>query len=80
MSFLPFQYAFAEYRSSSYVSANQERLMEALGDLHGIPDYVMGVNAHVLIWTFVTIALTALLLFVLVNGIFRARHAASKPA
>jgi len=68
MSFLPFQHAFAEYRSSSYVLANQERLMEALVDLHGIPDYVMGVNAHVLIWAFVTIALTALLLYVLVRA------------
>jgi hypothetical protein len=80
MSFLPFQRAFAEYRSSSYVLANQERLMEALGDLHGVPDYVMGVNAHVLIWAFVTAALTAVLLFVLVNGILRPRPAASKPA
>jgi hypothetical protein len=80
MSFLPFQHALAEYRSSSYVLANQERLMEALSDLHGIPDYVMGVNTHVLIWAFVTIALTTLLLFVLVRGILRARHAPSKPA
>jgi hypothetical protein len=80
MSFLPFQHAFAEYRSSSYVLANHERLMEALGDLNGIPDYVMGVNARVLIWAFVTIALTALFLFVLVRGIFRARRAASNPA
>jgi len=54
--------------------------MTALGDLNGIPDYVMGVNARVLIWTFVSIALTALLLLVLVRGIFRARYAASKPA
>ena len=80
MSFLPFQRAFAEYRSSSYVLANHEHLMEALGDLNGIPDYVMGVNARVLIWAFVSIALAALLLFVLVKEIFRAMHAASKPA
>jgi tetratricopeptide (TPR) repeat protein len=80
MSFLPFQHAFAEYRSSSYVLANHERLVEALGDLNGIPDYVMGVNARVLIWAFVTIALTALLLLVLVRGNFRARRAASNPA
>jgi tetratricopeptide (TPR) repeat protein len=80
MSFLPFQRAFAEYRSSSYVLANHEHLMEALGDLNGIPDYLMGVNARVLIWAFVSIALTALLLFVLVKEILRARHAASKPA
>ncbi len=79
MGFLPFQ-QFAEYRSSSYMLANHEHLMEALGDLNGIPDYVMGVNARVLIWAFVTIALTALLLFVLVKRIFLARHAASKPA
>jgi len=80
MSFLPFQQAFMEYRSSSYVLANHEHLMKALGDLNGIPDYLMGVNARVLIWAFVSIALTALLLLVLVKGIFRARHAASKPA
>jgi len=70
MSFLPFQHAFAEYRASSY----------AMWGLMEIPEYVMGVHARVLIWAFVTIALTALLLFVLVKGIFRARHAVSKPA
>jgi hypothetical protein len=80
MSFLPFRHALVEYRSLSYVLANHEHLMEALGDLDGIPDYVMGVNARVLIWAFVTVALTALLLFVVVRGLFRARRAASNPA
>ncbi len=80
MSFLPFQHAFAEYRASNYVLLNDERLMGLMWGLLEIPEYVMGVNARVLIWAFVTIALTALLLFVLVKGIFRATHAASKPA
>jgi hypothetical protein len=80
MSFLPFRHALVEYRSFGYVLANHEHLMEALGDLDGIPDYVMGVNARVLIWAFVTVALTALLLFVVVRGLFRARRAASNPA
>jgi tetratricopeptide (TPR) repeat protein len=80
MSFLPFQHAFAAYRSSSYVLANQERLIEALSDLNGVPDYVLGVNARVSIWAFVTIGLTALLLFILVRGIYRTRRATSNPA
>jgi hypothetical protein len=80
MSFLPFHHAFSEYRVSSYGLASHERLMEALGDLNRIPDYVMGVNARVLMWTFVTVALAALFLFVLARGIFRPRHGASKPA
>jgi len=70
MSFLPFQHAFAEYRASSY----------AMWGLMEIPEYVMGVHARVLIWAFVTITLAALLVFVLVRGIYRTRHAVSKPA
>ena len=80
MSFLPFQHAFAEYRASSYMLLNDERLMGAMWSLMEIPEYVMGVNARVSIWAFVTIALVALLVFVLVRGIYRPRRAASNPA
>ena len=80
MSFLPFQHAFAEYRASSYMLLNDERLMGAMWGLMEIPEYVMGVNARVSIWAFVTIALAALLVFVLVRGIYRTRRAASNPA
>ncbi|PYU44725.1 MAG: hypothetical protein DMG54_08255 [Acidobacteria bacterium] len=76
MSFLPFQHAFAEYRASSYMLLNDERLMGAMWGLMEIPEYVMGVNARVSIWAFVTIALAALLVFVLVRGIYRTRRAA----
>ena len=80
MSFLPFQHAFAEYRASSYLLLNDERLMGAMWGLMEIPEYVMGVNARVSIWAFVTIALAALLVFVLVRGIYRTTRAASNPA
>ncbi len=80
MSFLPFQHAFAEYRASSYMLLNDERLMGAMWGLMEIPEYVMGVNARVSIWAFVTIALAALLVFVLVRGIYRTRRAAPNPA
>jgi len=80
MSFLPFQHAFAEYRASSYMLLNDERLMGAMWGLMEIPEYVMGVHARVSIWAFATIALAALLVFVLVRSIYRTRRAASKPA
>jgi hypothetical protein len=80
MSFLPFQHAFAEYRASSYMLLNDERLIDAMWGLLEIPEYVRGVNARVSIWAFVTIALAALLVFVLVRGIYRPRRAASNPA
>jgi hypothetical protein len=80
MSFLPFQRAFAEYRSSNYALADHERLAEALWGLFEIPRYVMGVDARVSIWVFVTFGLTALLLFVVVRGIYRMRGAASNHA
>jgi len=76
MSFLPFQHAFAEYRASSYMLLNDERLMGAMWGLMEIPEYVMGVHARVSIWAFVTIALAALLVFVLVRGIYRTRRVA----
>jgi hypothetical protein len=80
ISFLPFQHAFAEYRASNYVVPNVERLMDAIWGLLEIPEYVTGVNAAVWIWTFVTAALTALLLFVLVRGFYGRRRAAANPA
>ncbi len=80
MSFLPFQHTFAEYRASSYMLLNDQRLMGAMWGLMEIPEYVMGVNARVWIWAFVTIALAALLVFVLVRGIYRTRRAASNTA
>ena len=81
MSFLPFQRVLADYRSSNYLLGDQRRLVEdALWSLIEIPDYVMGVNARVSIWAFVTIVLTSLLLFVVARSIYRTRRAASNPA
>jgi hypothetical protein len=75
MSFLPFHCAFADYRASNYLLPNEERLMDALWGLWEIPNYVTGVYAAVSIWTFVTVALTALLLFVLVRCFYPTRRA-----
>jgi tetratricopeptide (TPR) repeat protein len=79
VSFLPFQSVIAEYRGSNYVLPNEERLMDAMWGLFEIPQYVTGVNAAVSTWTFVTVALSALLLFVLVRGFYRMRCNVAKP-
>jgi hypothetical protein len=78
VSFLPFQRVIAEYRASNYVLPNEERLTDAMWGLFEIPQYVAG--ASVSTWTFVTVALSALLLFVLVRGFYRARRTVVKPA
>ena len=77
MCFLPFQRAFSDYRSSDYLVSDQRGLADALWALIEIPGYVLGVNARVLIWAFVSVALTALLLWVVVRGNARTRRAAS---
>ncbi len=78
LSFLPFERAFAEYRASNYSLPNQERLMESVWGLLEIPQSVTGVNAAVSIWTFVTVALSALLLFVLVRSLYKIRRTVTK--
>jgi hypothetical protein len=80
VSFLPFQRAIAEYRASSPVLPSEERLMDAMRGLFQIPQYVTGVNAAASTWTFVTVALSALLLFALVRDFYRARRTVPKPA
>ena len=79
VSFLPFQRAIAEYRASNYVLPNEERLMDAMLGLFDIPQYVSGVNFAVSTWTFVTVALSALLLSVLARGFYRMRSTVAKP-
>lgn len=80
MSFLPFQRAFDEYRASSYVLPSEERLMDAMWGLLEIRAYLTGANVSVSTWTFITIALSALLLFVLVRGFYWMRRTVAKPA
>jgi hypothetical protein len=80
VSFLPFQRAIAEYRASNPVLPNEERLIDAMWGLFQIPQYVTGVKAAVATWTFVTVALSALLVFVLVRGFYRAKRTVAKPA
>ncbi len=80
VSFLPFQSAFQEYRSSSFRLGDEQVLTDAMGSLLTIPEYVVGVDASVELWSFVTIALSALLLFVLVRGFYRTRRVVANPA
>jgi hypothetical protein len=81
VSFLPFQRAFAEYRASNYVPLDGESLMDAMLGLIEIPDYVVrNADTPVTFWTCVTVALVALLLFVLARGFYRMRRAAQIPA
>jgi hypothetical protein len=77
VSFLPFQSVFEEYRSSSLQLGDERVLTDAMWSLLRIPDYVVGDDNAVALWTFVTIALSALLLFVLARGFYRMRHGAS---
>jgi hypothetical protein len=80
VSFLPFQRAFEEYRAANYSLLNEEGLIDPMWGLFEIPRYLTGVNFAVSAWTVVTIALSALLLFVLVRGFYRMRRTVAKPA
>ncbi len=80
LSFLPFQRALEEYRASNYSQLNEERMMQSMWGLLEIPRSVTDVNFAVSIWTFVTIALSSLLLVVLARGFYRMRRAVAKPA
>ena len=80
VSFLPFQRVFAEYRASNSALSDREPLMEAMWGFLEIPQYLTGTNASVSTWTFVTVALSALLLFVLVRGFYRVRRTLAKSA
>ena len=80
ISFLPFQRAFEQYRALSNGLPNEKRLMDAMWGFSEIPDYMTGANGSVSTWTAITVALSALLVFVLVRGFYRMRRAAAKPA
>jgi hypothetical protein len=79
LSFLPFQSAFEEYRTSDFLLGDEQVLTEAMRSLFEIPTYVVGVDAAVEVWSFVTIGLSLLLLFVLVRGFRRIKHTAANP-
>jgi len=80
VSFLPFQSAFEEYRTSNFVFGDEQVLTDAMWSLFEIPSHVAGVDGAVELWYFVTIALSALLVIVLARGFYRMRRAAAKPA
>ena len=80
VSFLPFQRVFEEYRASKSALSDREPLMEAMWGFLEIPRYWTGVNVTVSIWTIVTVALSALLLFVIVRGFHRMRRNVAKAA
>jgi hypothetical protein len=80
VSFLPFQSAFEEYRTSNFTLGDEQVLTDAMWSLFAIPSYVVGVDGAVELWSFVTIALSALLLFVLVCGFYRTKRTAANPA
>jgi hypothetical protein len=80
VSFLPFQSAFEEYRTSNFVLGDEQVLTDAMWSLFEIPSHVAGVDGAVELWYFVTIALSVLLFIVLARGFYRMRRAATKPA
>jgi len=70
----------ADYAPATLLVAIGAFLMSFLPFQHAFAKYrassYMLLNARVSIWAFVTIALAALLVFVLVRGIYRTRRAA----
>ncbi|HMI53326.1 MAG TPA: hypothetical protein VK525_17565 [Candidatus Saccharimonadales bacterium] len=80
VSFLPFQRVFQEYRASKSALFDREPLMEAMWGLLEVPRYLTDTNAAVSIWTFITIALSALLVFVLARGFYRMRRTVAESA
>jgi hypothetical protein len=79
LSFLPFQRALTDYRNSAFLYQDRQRVMDAFWGLVEVPQYFSGDDGLGL-WTFVTVALTALLLFVIARGIYRTKHTAPTPA
>jgi hypothetical protein len=80
VSFLPFQSAFEEYRTSNFVLGDEQVLTDAMWSLFEIPSHVAGVDGAVELWYFVTIALSVLLFIVLARGFYRMRRSVTKPA
>jgi hypothetical protein len=71
LSFLP-QRAL-EYRKSSFLLVDQQRITVALWSLIRVPEYVVGVDRAVALWSTVTITLSVLAVFIL-PGAFTARN------
>jgi len=75
LSFLPYARLFAEFRSANYALPDVEHLAEVLRDLSVIRNYVLNVAVErVSIWTFVTVALAALAVFIVARSFYRARR------
>jgi hypothetical protein len=80
LSFLPFQRALAEYRRSSYLLVDQQRITVALWSLIRVPEYVVGVDRAVALWSTVTITLSVLAVFILAWGFYRTKRTVANPA
>jgi len=80
VSFLPFQRALGEYRKSSFLLVDQQRITVALWSLIRVPEYVVGVDRAVALWSTVTISLTVLAVFILAWGLFRTKRTVTNPS
>jgi hypothetical protein len=78
--FLPFQRALADFRASGFLPADERRITDALWSLIMVPEYMLGTDAAVAFWSMVTVTLSALAVFVLAWGFYRARRRALNPA
>jgi len=78
--FLPFQRALADFRASAFLPADERRITDALWSLIEVPQYMLGDDAAVAFWSFITITLSVLAISIVVWSWHRTRRAAINPA
>jgi hypothetical protein len=80
LCFLPFQKVLADFRVSSFEPTDEMRISDAMWSLVSVPEHMLGVDAAVMFWSAVTIALSAIVVCIVAWGIYRSRRAQAKPA
>jgi len=78
--FLPFQKVLTDFRASSFQPTDEMRISDAMWSLVSVPEHVLGTDAAVAFWSFVTITLSALAVAIVAWGVYRTRRAQTKPA
>ena len=71
VSFLPYARIFAEYRTSTRPLSEEHQMVEALWGLGAIPVRVLSSSYEVSFWLAVTLALSALAIFIVARGLYR---------
>ena len=74
LSFLPYARVFLDYRSAAEPLSREHHLVEALWGLGAFPVRVLSSNYEVWFWLAVTVALSALAVFLVARGLYRWRR------